>query len=656
MAASGILFGCVRGVDRRRFGSADRVTRESIPHRLHRGCIQTATGFLEPMLVKLHRVGPCRHRLLKGYVLAGGSDLGNLVRLLQDQCQRDPAWVKLNIGVQFDPRCPTRLWLDTGFVWFHAKEARLRVRDALAAAITALSRAARERGALLLPNAVRASPRQTWAECCVGDHHRIEVSDDVERQVLSNRLRDELDLLIAIAARAGADSHGVDAAGSRRLAESTAHVTARPLPVLTDRHLARVRSYFRARMGVPRLEQLDINPLDDGATPPSTGSAPSIECRFLDGQMLVATTMSHAVLLQAIALAIRRDTRRNPFPLAAPNDRGEMWRLDRRRAEAIARGLAMSTVLLEGKFPKAHTRARSTVQRVLDLVVSLDEELRILEVDAEELAPVLLGCMLRAQGIPALASETDLLRAWYRERPDGFVQRIADCVSSPASLATDTVTEANRQRFPAQVGLATRFWSGLLSSRTSHQNYPALPDSRSSRALPAKGERTVSKQSSTTQSRSRKAPKTASSGPVAHLLEELRVAPDNLSANRALRTAALSLKRRNWHDWLLGLTPSDRREIFARLGFGESIDAALDDDEWSGDWLAHAQAKLQSQFWCGLELVLRQSSKSTDEERVQRLVQGAPENMYVICVAFRRDPQDDLLRARLLILLKDAVA
>src|SRR5205823_1712999 len=96
-------------------------------------------------------------------------------------------------------------------------------------------------------------------------------------------------------------------------------------------HLSRVRDSLRRDEGVSRLELMDINPIG------LPDLIPNVAVRCLDAQILPATVLAHAILVQALAMRARlleREGRR--VPAVAQHV------LDRNRSRAISTGLASS--------------------------------------------------------------------------------------------------------------------------------------------------------------------------------------------------------------------------------------------------------------------------------------------------------------------------
>jgi hypothetical protein len=552
------------------------------------------------MLAKLHRVGPGRHRLLKGYILAGAADVNALsgdARAIEDlshPCR------SAGFTLQVDHRCPTRVWIDTGPVWIHSRDARAALRSKLAAATAGLAGRVRQRGWKLIPNAVRDNSLGDWRHSCVADLHRIEVEDDIERQVLSNTLRSHVALLIAASGRSGADARGVEAGGSKRLAESRSQIAARLFPTTSVRQGPRIASYFRSRMGVPRIDQLDINPFDAERC----GDYRSVECRFIDAQILVGSSIAHTILLQAIALSVRRRVRREPLPFQVVRSSAEEIEFGKIRAAAIARGLNAS---VDGGPGSAR---RGAPEALLELLEGLGEELRILEVDLSELAPLLVGCMLRSRGLPAFANENDLLRHWARSGASSLVVQSSEILLNATKLESDPLTELNRTTFREETEQAMRFWANVLRHRSA-----ALP-------VPAEAPEA----------------ETPSTNPLAVTVAQLRTASE-AQLGQILRRTAVDLKRRNWSEWLDQLGDDDRSSLLARLGLTKDSRIRIGRADWGDAWGDQLRRSLNERGWAIGNLVMSVDPGTSPDAAVRGFLERLPDDVYGICLRFR--PLDD---------------
>jgi hypothetical protein len=388
------------------------------------------------VLVSLFRTGPLRHYLAKGYV-ATADRVGDL---LADLVARPPALPAPN-GVPLRLRVhPDRgtVWLDTGPQWLLDPGHRRALVTGLAEGTAATAAAVARRGGALVPSGwMPAAGGPGWL---CADLHAVEVRTDVQRELCSNLLRRYVPELIAVAGRAAFSPEYVDRAGSRRLAEATDHVPTRYLASASATHIDRVRDSLRRDAGVARLELMDVNPLGS-----STVDTPTVEVRCLDAQVLPVDTVAQALLVQAIAMRARRmeqEGRRVPEVSQAL--------LERNRSRAIVAGFG-ARLGDGGKGAPVPVR-----ERVLRLVEELVPELLAMQVEAAELAPVLVGASIAEAQPRAAGTENDLLRL---APPTDRVDR---ALLDPGWLARDHLTEANTRLGPGSVAVALAYWTDRL--------------------------------------------------------------------------------------------------------------------------------------------------------------------------------------------------
>ncbi|BCJ51934.1 hypothetical protein Asp14428_34090 [Actinoplanes sp. NBRC 14428] len=275
--------------------------------------------------------------------------------------------------------------------------------------------------------------------------------------------------LIALTGQASFGGGRVHDAGSRRLADSGDHLSTRYLASAGPRHLGRVRDSLRRDEGVPRLELMDVNPagLDD--------AVPNVVLRCVDAQLLPATVLAHALLVQALAVDARkleREGRRVPaVPQAA---------LDRNRSRAISAGLGATFDPLEQKPGRGRPdqsrggqsrgdRSRGdrdrpagplpARDRALALLEHVVPHLRAMRVVPDELAPIAFGLTLAGTHASAVRKESDLLRRWVQ---DGADLDRAEFFADAAWLDRDHVTAANQQAYPGATSLARTYWADRL--------------------------------------------------------------------------------------------------------------------------------------------------------------------------------------------------
>lgn len=586
------------------------------------------------MLVKLHKIAPGRHQLRKGYVLSRP----DLAAELKQFAARSPAFRDAGIELQIDPRRARRLWFDTGPVWVHSREARQKVRTELATAVSEVAQKVRAMGGALLPNAVRPDRRTDWRDWFVADIHRVEVGDDFERVQLCNELRQQLPLLVAISARAGVEGSTAGRVGSKRLALDRSLIPARPFPFFSEAHLARLRRYYRERMGTPRLEQLEVCPLN-GRSPRQVDAAarflPSIACNFLDGQVLISSAMAHVVLLQALAMRIRRTVQRNPFSDACTRRFGSDAAFAEARAAAIVDGIRTSFRVESQDAFRPEGRAdrpgfRSALDEFLTLCTGLADELRILEAGLDEMQGLLTGSIMRIQGVPACVVENDVLSSWARGKSadaggPGLVARIQDVLCDTRQLGADHTGAINRAEFPREAMEAEEFWTNLLQLR-------GLSDAE------LLTERTAARSRAGDRAKPPKAqgprqPQMGSSNPLFLLLRDLMEAAPEVHAT-ILADLARRLGRRNWRDWMRSLPAADRDNLKRQLGLPDRVPVYAGPESWQAEWAESLRAEARSSGWSAVTVLLEKTNGAELEDSVRSFFEQAPADLYAICLDF----------------------
>jgi hypothetical protein len=433
------------------------------------------------MLVSVYRNGPLRHGLSKGYVMLAGEPAR-----VAEEVARDSSLMSVlgrhRLEIRRDARRPAALWLDTGPVWLADQEARARLRHALADAVAAVADAVARYGGALLPCAARAAALDKWS--WLGeDRHSVEVTSERQREVCSNLFRRWVPELIALSGRAAFGGRSADPQGSRRLADATDQVPARFIASASPMHLERVREALRRDEGVSRLDVMDINPLGDVSV-----GLPSVEVRCVDAQAFPVTAVSHAILLQALAMqARRREKEGGRFP-ATPQAM-----LDRNRSLAIASGLA-ARLQVEGARRAAREEAGPRTETAAGLVHSmirgLVPELRAMEVTAAELMPVVGGLSLRDYFPDAVRTENDLFASWIRADSAALDPPVLHALLSDRGvLVEDQITRANDQMTPGGTAVVEAFWNDLLRdpgpdrapARRAPRGRPGKVPSRSAR-------------------------------------------------------------------------------------------------------------------------------------------------------------------------------
>jgi hypothetical protein len=419
------------------------------------------------MLVSFSRTGPLRHRILKGFVIAAD----------------DPAAVTATVvarGVDLGPlrlytagRSPGAIWLDTGMVWLTDPEARARLRRTLAEGAAALAGAVRIAGGRLAPGGWLGSRGQ--GEWLCADLHAVETITDTQREICVNLLRSWAPELIALTGQPAFGGDRVHGAGSRRLADSGEHLSTRYLASASAQHLGRVRDSLRRDEGVSRLELMDVNPagLDD--------PVPNVVLRCVDAQLLPATVLAQALLVQALAVHARTLERVGRRVRAVPQAM-----LDRNRSRAISAGLAATfdppperERSDKGRRDKGGRTTpaspRPARERVLALIEDVVPQLRAMRVQPDELAPVAFGLTLAGAHPAAVRTESDLLRQW-----SGLDDM--DFFGNPQWLDQDHLTAANTRAYPGATALARSYWASRL--RPAPKRAAAVPQQRRPSAAP----------------------------------------------------------------------------------------------------------------------------------------------------------------------------
>ena len=583
------------------------------------------------MLLKLHRVGSLRHSLAKSYVLLGELDCGNVTGSLQRFAEGSEVFSRSGLGLGFDKRRPRQVQIVTGLVDIHTHEARSRLARQLADAVGALAEHASSLGATLVPSAMRDGPQTDWADCVAADVHVIEVEDDLERTQLCNALREELPLLVALTGRTAVDGWTVAKAGSKRLTVETGLVAARPFPFFSEQHLPRMRSYYRHRMGVPRLEQLEICPVAEDLQGQNCRPA-TVTCRFIAGQMLVSSAIACLVLLEAMALRLRRRLRAEPFGGAWPQRYTDERELARQRAEAIALGVGMQlrgAARNDGAGEEHARERRSAAEDVLALVTFLEEELRILEVTVEEIAPLVVGATLRVKGMPACLAENDLLRGWAREQAGSpaasVTARAAALLREPEELMIDQVTAANKACLAAATNEALGFWSERLQPRVPdwdaiRMRTANLRESDAGAMPPPAAEKVAP-------------PQLLAAGPSGALLRSLRsLGPDD--ASRQVERLIAGAKRQNWSEWTDRLSGDDRQQLWQLLGLTGTPVSAEDGGYWNGGWTQSARAHIEQRGWAAQEVEIKAPAADEVDAMVRRFFEQTPGDLLAVCLRY----------------------
>jgi hypothetical protein len=299
-------------------------------------------------------------------------------------------------------------------------------------------------GIELDPSAVGQGP--PWRGRLASDRHSIEVFDEVEQAYACNLLGTHAPTLQAFSGRAAVTPQGVEGIHSRLGAESLCFAPVEWASTAPD-HLRRMQRFLKEADGVPRLERLEIFPAADEHTR-------TVNSALADGAMFVATTMSVAIVHQAMVMRARRLAREGA-------DISLGWRAlaERNRARVVTDGP-------RAVFEPNRVLARD---RLLGLLTDLRLELQALNVTFDELAPLVLGPMLRRIGRGGLCTENDytvqLATRCRAERLDfaGELRKAAFDVTPGSSL-----TRANRQAFPKESASIAEWWDEQLMPVATH--------------------------------------------------------------------------------------------------------------------------------------------------------------------------------------------
>jgi hypothetical protein len=411
------------------------------------------------MLVKVYRHGPTRQRLLKGYIVAAEKS----EPVLQEIRQRWPHGS--SVSLVLSPKQPSCVWLDTGVVWLHTPRARAEVFGQLAEAVSNLGSQVAARGGHLLPNAVRTSETERWHDSVCGDEHVLETIDNVEREICCNFIRGHTPTLIALTGRSGLTEHAIERLASCHLSTSVRHYAARYLASVSPLHLGRVAQELRREEGVSRIDLLDVSPEGKLAD-----SAVGVQLRCIDGQTLLSTARAHAILCQAMMIRSRRMARAGRRVGAIRQNL-----IERNRAHAIAEGLSArferDVYRKAGGDNRGHDNSPPTFSSasdfVMDMLMDFQEEFGILEVEYDEVAPLVLGLSLRRMGYAGIRNENDLLRvlrSGSTRRASGVIQLVEALVRDQRGGDLSPISQLNEKSFSEPAKEVRSWWDFLLHS------------------------------------------------------------------------------------------------------------------------------------------------------------------------------------------------
>jgi hypothetical protein len=260
------------------------------------------------------------------------------------------------------------------------------------------------------------------------DGHFIETLDEREKTVYCNLLRYHLPELLALTGRAGAGRISVERLGSRRLADSKRHVPARAFDSLAPEYLPHLLKSLAREQRIQHTSLLDIDP--------HAGEDPADDCvelRFVDAQAHARTSLSHALLFEALLIRARRIVLEEQELPHYPQPSFE-----RDRARAIQYGLkAIFTARSVLDYPSSLVLEEAAAPtgapaRVVQLLDDLQFEFRALSARYRDLAPLVLGLKLRQWGNLSVQNENDLLQSQLAvEARDPVEERIRALLLDP---------------------------------------------------------------------------------------------------------------------------------------------------------------------------------------------------------------------------------
>lgn len=413
------------------------------------------------MLTRLYRYGPAKQTVIKGYVVNGE----NALAIIRETVKSAPFQIGNTVfNLRTFPRYPKAIYIDSGAKWLYNRAARDEFWREFAYAATHIAEKIKTLGGVLLPNAIRPSSDKLWRDYLCDDIHILQTSDDLETAVFCNLLRNNLPSLIALTGNAGATGNQAHGIGSRRLLEGIQQYTPHHLISATPAYLKRVQECLRNDFGVQDLNFLDIYPFLN-----ESGKAVSVVLRFNDGQTMLSTVRAQAILYQALFISARKRAREAYIP--SPVD---YKILIRNRARAIAKGIQAKfepEPLRENhqhynrRLPKKQFPYRRAFEVLLQIFEDLQNELQTLEVEYDEIAPIILGLTLRKMERPALVIESDWLKMAGQEMRknngnlNGFLAQMIDSRNN-----TQDLKFWNEKWFAESAQEVREWWERFLSN------------------------------------------------------------------------------------------------------------------------------------------------------------------------------------------------
>ncbi|KPI01933.1 hypothetical protein OK074_5440 [Actinobacteria bacterium OK074] len=424
------------------------------------------------VLVTLYRSGPLRQRIAKGYGVyvpkpRPGAGAAELVAALLASPPPLPAGPSgQSCAVYGGPRTPAALWIDTGRVSLHDPAARAHTAGALAASVAQVAAEVGRRGGLLLPTGWSQQPDPAAGLCA--DLHSVEVLGPVQRELFTNLARAHTAPLIALTGRQLYGPGGVSPGGSARLSRVFDQFGTRYLDSCAPQHLERVRTRLRQGERLGRLEAMDVNVFGE----PAVAAQDDVTLRLFDAQITVASTLAHALLVQALSMHARDLERTGCRAPAVPQPL-----VEQNRARAVAHGLAAELRAEGGELGKrgggggagagagraavkSSPKMLSAGRAVLGLLHELLPYFRQLDATVDELAPLFTGVELAESATVSgfVRNENDLLARWRAQDAKTLTpQRLAQCLTEPGWLTTDHAGAVNSALAPGSWA-AARIW------------------------------------------------------------------------------------------------------------------------------------------------------------------------------------------------------
>ncbi|WP_159942117.1 MULTISPECIES: hypothetical protein [unclassified Nocardiopsis] len=430
------------------------------------------------MLVALYRSGPLGQRLAKGYVVVSRTNGAPAAEIANAVLADPPRLADGPGGSSFvlrgSPHHPVALWIDTGRVNLHSPEARSALSHTLAQSVASVGAAVWRRGGALVPSGWSPGADGTAGERSVGlcaDLHSVEVVSDVQRELLSNLVREHSPGLIALTGRQLHGPGGVVSSGSARLARSNEQVAARYVDSYASQHMDHVRATLRLDERLAGLESMDINPFGDAGG----GRGHDVTLRLVDAQASVSMAMTHAMCVQALSMLARDMERAGQRVRVIPQRVVEY-----NRSRAVAHGMAAEFKVRQGRAKDPRGGATDVkdveigaVPVVRDLLRRLLPYFRQLDATSRELTPVFAGVELAggAASFSPVRNENDLFARWYRQDVKALgLEQVAGNVGSPGWLTADHLDAANHAQAPGSTAAFGVWLAGELSPRHTSQD------------------------------------------------------------------------------------------------------------------------------------------------------------------------------------------